>query len=343
MSELISVIVPVYNIEDYLPRCLACLEMQTYKNLEIILVDDGSTDGSGKICDEYAAKDPRARVIHQSNKGLWAARNAGQDAANGEYLWFPDGDDYFHKDIIKIMYEAINHEDRNGNKFNLAVVDYVESWTFDEDVSSHSKICLKELSGEELFCFPVTRNPKSSENDRKKYRYISFMWNKLYRRELIEDIRTGNYKYAQDHDFNIKVLLNGAKAVLVEQVLYYWMQRETSNMRQSDYQLIRAQCEARIHYNHLVNLPKSLLLYERYLLEWLYRWMAVWESITQGTKHEREVQSECITMVKRTWKSYLLCKEIGCFRKRLKKLVRVGLPGFSKVYYACTNKLVGLK
>ncbi len=116
MEELVSVIVPVYNIEAYLPHCLECIEAQTYKNLEIVLVDDGSTDGSGRICDEFAAKDPRARVIHQPNTGCWAASNAGQDAATGEYLWFPDGDDYFHKDIIRLMYEAINTVGKDGNK-----------------------------------------------------------------------------------------------------------------------------------------------------------------------------------------------------------------------------------
>lgn len=85
--ELVSIIVPVYNIEEYLPRCLACIEMQTYWNLEIILVDDGSTDGSGKICDEFAVNEPRAHVIHHpENRGAWAARNSGLDAAHGDYL-----------------------------------------------------------------------------------------------------------------------------------------------------------------------------------------------------------------------------------------------------------------
>ena len=77
-KELISVIVPVFNIENYLPRCLETIAAQTYQNLEIILVDDGSTDSSGKICDDFAVKDQRARVIHQSNSKLWAARNAGK-------------------------------------------------------------------------------------------------------------------------------------------------------------------------------------------------------------------------------------------------------------------------
>ncbi|MDR3314701.1 MAG: glycosyltransferase, partial [Oscillospiraceae bacterium] len=91
---LISVIVPVYNVEPYLPKCLDSIVSQTYANLEIILVDDGSTDASGSICDAYAAKDERVRVIHQANGGVAAARNAGLDAAVGEYIQFVDSDDW---------------------------------------------------------------------------------------------------------------------------------------------------------------------------------------------------------------------------------------------------------
>ena len=106
-DPLISVIVPVYNVEKYLPRCLESIERQTYQNLDIILVDDGSTDQSGALCDAFAQRDVRARVIHQANEGLWSARNAGQRAAKGEFLFFPDADDYFHVDIIRLMYDAI--------------------------------------------------------------------------------------------------------------------------------------------------------------------------------------------------------------------------------------------
>ena len=107
-KELISVIVPVYNAEAYLPRCLDCLANQSYNNLEIILVDDGSTDSSGRICDEYVARDSRAKVIHKTNQGAWAARNTGQAASKGEYMLFPDADDYFHPDYIALLYRAIN-------------------------------------------------------------------------------------------------------------------------------------------------------------------------------------------------------------------------------------------
>lgn len=127
-KELISVIVPVYNIEKYLPKCLECIERQTYRNLEIILVDDGSTDGSGKICDDYVARDPRARVIHQTNKGLWAARNAGQDEAHGEYLWFSDGDDYFHYDFLRMMHAAIT----DGEGYDLAMCGMKKTHYMDE-------------------------------------------------------------------------------------------------------------------------------------------------------------------------------------------------------------------
>ncbi|MDO5400289.1 MAG: glycosyltransferase [Eubacteriales bacterium] len=103
MSKIISVIVPVYDVEAYLPRCLDSILGQTYADLQIILVDDGSPDGSGAICDSYAKKDPRIQVIHQKNGGLSAARNAGLDLAEGEYVAFVDSDDYLEPEAYETM------------------------------------------------------------------------------------------------------------------------------------------------------------------------------------------------------------------------------------------------
>lgn len=116
--RLISIIVPVYNIEEYLPRCIESILNQTYKNLELILVDDGSLDGSGAICDEYAKKDDRVFVIHKENGGSSSARNAGIRQARGEYLGFVDSDDY----IEKYMYEKMVHaiDERNCNIVQVA-------------------------------------------------------------------------------------------------------------------------------------------------------------------------------------------------------------------------------
>ena len=99
--ELISVIVPVYNVESYLEKCIESIQNQSYKSLEIILVNDGSTDSSGDICDKYAAHDKRIKVIHKKNGGLSSARNAGLEVANGDYIAFVDSDDY----IEITMYE----------------------------------------------------------------------------------------------------------------------------------------------------------------------------------------------------------------------------------------------
>ena len=104
---MISVIIPVYNVKAYLAEAVESVIHQTYQNLEIILVDDGSTDGSGEICDEYAKKDNRIKVIHQQNKGLSASRNAGLDTCQGEIISFLDSDDAFCKDMLEKMHDAM--------------------------------------------------------------------------------------------------------------------------------------------------------------------------------------------------------------------------------------------
>ena len=101
--DTVSIIIPVYNIEEYLPRCLESVLGQSYENLEVILVDDGSTDQSGKICDYYASQDKRIQVIHKKNEGVSIARNTGLDIATGEFIGFVDGDDLVEKDMIKIL------------------------------------------------------------------------------------------------------------------------------------------------------------------------------------------------------------------------------------------------
>lgn len=106
-QPLISVIVPCYNVEEYLPKCIESILSQTYENLEILLVDDGSSDNSGRICDEYAGKDCRIRVIHKENGGLSDARNVALDVMKGEYVTFIDSDDYVEEDYVEILYRLI--------------------------------------------------------------------------------------------------------------------------------------------------------------------------------------------------------------------------------------------
>ena len=111
MDKLVSVILPVYGVEKYLPECVDSLLAQTYRNLEIILVDDASPDHCGTICDSYAARDSQVRVIHKKNGGAASARNAGLDAARGEYICFVDSDDVVEEDYVEILLETLGDGD----------------------------------------------------------------------------------------------------------------------------------------------------------------------------------------------------------------------------------------
>lgn len=124
MEDLISVIIPVYNVEKYINRCLDSVIGQTYKNIEIILVDDGSTDNSGKICDEYAEKDKRIRVIHKENGGQSEARNYALGVAKGKYITFLDSDDYITKDYIEYMYELLKNSSADISICGVQIVNF---------------------------------------------------------------------------------------------------------------------------------------------------------------------------------------------------------------------------
>ena len=130
---MISIIVTVYNIEQHLPICIESIFNQTYKDLEIILVDDGSTDNSGKLCDKYTKEDTRCIVIHQSNKGVSEARNTGLNHATGEYISFIDGDDYLHPQMFEILYEALQKGDYD---FSMVTFKQVEKYKKEDFIAS---------------------------------------------------------------------------------------------------------------------------------------------------------------------------------------------------------------
>lgn len=325
MKELISVIVPVYNVEDYLPRCLDCLSMQTYRNLEIILVDDGSTDNSGRICDDYATFDPRARVIHHESKiGVWAARNTGQDVATGDYLWFPDSDDYFHKDILKIMYEAINQDLLDGEgKYDVAIVKHKRTDRLDEDVFFEVEPSYVKKTIDEIWDIFV--HPEADISTRN-------VWCRLCRRDIVENIRTGNYKYAQDCDFSAKLYSKKPNIVFIDNVLYYWVVRSNSQMNLSDFQMMSKVCCCRLAFNNIKSIQEETS--HRYLLEFLYNTIAeVFDPLNRNRREEgKEIRQEFREIIDNTWKEYLFCREIRTFWQRLVRILRVR---FDRLYWMC--------
>ena len=222
MNELISIIVPVYNVKDYLTRCISSLLQQTYSKLEIILVDDGSTDDSGKICDQYAFVDKRIKVFHKENGGLSDARNYGINKSSGKYLSFIDSDDYVAPNYIEILYELIKNES--------------------VDIS----ICGCQYSFDEYFNKTLVK--KDDEKSFSSYEAIieclnirlrQSAWGKLYKRELFDSIRFPVGKLYEDLAVVYDLLLKCKRVAYVDAPAYYYSIRQGSIM-QSDFNLKQA-------------------------------------------------------------------------------------------------------
>lgn len=218
MSQLITVIIPVYNVEKYIRRCIDSICSQTYREIEIILIDDGSTDASGKMCDEAALFDPRIRVIHKENGGLSDARNAGLDVMQGEYVTFVDSDDFVAKDYIEKLYAAII----SGNAdLSICAESYV---TLDANGNIRTlKRPLRDYDGtllmtaEEALSIMLTQDL-----------YDASACAKMYRADLFMEVRyPAGYAY-EDIGTTYKIFLKSQKVVYVGEHLYFYLQREGS-------------------------------------------------------------------------------------------------------------------
>jgi len=274
--DLISVIVPVHNIEDYLPKCLETLAHQTYEKLEIILVDDGSTDRSGLICDDFAARDPRAKVIHhKENKQQWAARNSGQAAASGEFIMFVDGDDYLHLDTLRTMHEAI-HQDGG---YDVAIVNYARTVSDTEDIVTERPLEYASLTREVLM-------------EEFFFRWCA-LWNKLFRRDVIQNTWAHDYERSQDVDYTFRAILNIRRAVWIKSTYYYYRQREGSTVHRQGARLLEAKCLAKLMFDNILHLPTDKMKFQPLLLKKLYETMIVLIEIAWNSPEKKAVISLC--------------------------------------------------
>lgn len=218
MSDVISVIVPIYKVEAYLRRCVDSICNQTYQNLEIILVDDGSPDGCGRICDEYALKDSRIRVVHKENGGLSDARNAGLDIAHGEYISFVDSDDYIDENMIEKLWAAVISED---GEMSLCEFSYVDDdyHILEEKNKKKSPIKNEVLTGVEA----VQKLTDSSGQ-------YTIACCKLYKKTLFRDVRFPKGKFHEDEFVSHVLFLKCNRVVCIGEALYYYVQRNDSIM-----------------------------------------------------------------------------------------------------------------
>lgn len=223
MEPLISVIVPVYKVEQYLDRCVQSLLSQTYENVEILLIDDGSPDQCPKMCDQYAAAYEKIQVIHQENKGLSGARNTGIDHAKGEYLAFVDSDDKWSPYFLESLYRALK--------------------TYDADISQcrweymHGDE-LKEAYDPEASCECFTGREMLSNLFIQTGAYYVVAWNKLYKKELFANIRYPEGRIHEDEATTYKLFDQAETCVFVDNALYgYYVGTGGTSITRNGFQL----------------------------------------------------------------------------------------------------------
>ena len=219
MTEKITVIVPVYNVENYLEKCLDSLINQTYKNLEIIVINDGSTDNSGEICQEYAQKDNRIVYIEKENGGLSDARNVGLDKMTGSYVTFIDSDDWVELDYVEILYKKIIEY-----QADISVGNY---YSYNEDEETYYFHIYGDSYYEKVYDnISIFENLYESQ-EMKSFALIS-AWGKLYKAKLFDYLRFEKGKLGEDGYFNQKMYLSVNKVVYLNKGLYAYRQRSGS-------------------------------------------------------------------------------------------------------------------
>ena len=222
MTEKITVIVPVYNVENYLEKCLDSLINQTYKNLEIIVINDGSTDNSGEICQEYAQKDNRIVYIEKENGGQSEARNMGLDRMTGSYVTFVDSDDWIELDYVEILYKKITEYQADiavGNYYSFNETEGMYYFHIFGD-SYHEKVYDNVSIFENLY----------ESQEMKSFALIS-VWGKLYKADLVKHLRFDIGKLGEDGYLNQKIYLLAEKTIYLNKGLYAYRQREGSSSR----------------------------------------------------------------------------------------------------------------
>ena len=219
MEELITVIIPVYNKEKYIKKTMDSIMNQTYKNLEIIIINDGSTDNSRNVCEEFARKDKRIILINTENHGAGHARNLGIKRAKGKYISFIDADDYIDKDYYKILYNMIVQ-----NNADMAECRYLRvAENEDKTVAQRSGTCRVISNIEELKIL--------YGKDIEKYTNAVIMCNKLFKSELLDDTYYPENRKIDDEFITYKLIYKSKKIAVTDDILYYYVQGNDSVMR----------------------------------------------------------------------------------------------------------------
>ena len=216
MKKSISVIVPVYNVELYIDRCLNSIINQTFKDIEIILVDDGSTDSSGKICDHYKDIDERVIVIHKENGGLSSAKNIGLDIATGDWIAFVDSDDYIDYKMYEVLYK---NAEKNNCDISVCYFEYINQKGISL-YNANKKLGINGIYDENEFLSFLYKNSETNL-------ICICVWNKLYKKEIFRELRFKEIIHEDEEILN-RIYLNKHFIYVTELPLYKYVQNSNS-------------------------------------------------------------------------------------------------------------------
>ena len=298
MNNTISVIVPVYNVEEWLDQCVESIVKQTYSQLEIILVDDGSPDNCPRKCDEWAQKDKRIKVIHKKNGGLSSARNAALEIATGEYVSFIDSDDYIHKDMYKIMLEKLIDTGADVVKCGR----YLDN---SESIQENKVIELdKEYTHEEVLdCFFYHKDD-----------FCSGIWDKLFKMSLFDDIRFPDGLNSEDYYVYGIIYNRTNKLYFTNTPLYYYRIREGSICREeelTEHSFDKITVSNMVYDYVMNNYPSRKE--DAQIFQAIARF-AIYQK-TMKQKHTKSMEREWIRQLKEKRKTVLHNKKIGILFK----------------------------
>ncbi len=316
-GHLISVIIPIYNVKEYIDRCMKTVVSQSYAELEIILVDDGSTDGSGEKCDEWAARDSRVRVIHTSNAGAAAARNVGLDIARGDYIMFVDADDYLEYAVCQILYDELQSKEAECSICGFVMVD--ENGKLSKKTVVEDEMVMKGI--EAIRCRYLQQNSAI---------HIIEPWGKLFCRTLWNDRRFTNGLYYEDLDIMPYVYCDCNCVAFVPKIGYYYYQRSdsashaggTDDKRYTDSVLIR---QKHIHFYNEIGENDLAVVMARRLIDLIITSACNGWIPESAQKESCTIFDDCVRMIKKNRK--LTLKE--AFRYSSFKLL--GAKGYCKL------------
>lgn len=310
----ISVIIAIYNVDKYLDKCLNSVVNQTYRSLEIICVDDGSVDNSGKICDEYAVKDSRIKVIHKENGGECSARNVGLEVATGDYISLIDGDDWLELTMYEVLLNNISGDDID-----------ISSCGYFKDYGDRTEVIKNELL--------VSEEPMPMKDFlkyiyiRDKYRGVaSYLWCKLINRKIFDERKI---RFREDmlicHDQIVasECYMGANRIVYTSKPLYHYLQRENSAVHDARRRLKNVDaCRA---YEYIIDLYKKNNI-DSFIIDYVKRFYVYHSSVLLKLAFENRVEySDKIDILKRNIKKYIdvYCRTNKEYPERIEEVYKL--------------------